>query len=40
MDLLLKCNQRLVSSSLDDALILQQTLVEIAGQSKSRASAG
>lgn len=32
MDLLLKCNQRLVSSSLDEALILQQTLVQIAGQ--------
>jgi DNA polymerase-3 subunit delta len=32
MDLLLRCNQRLVSSSLDDTLILQQTLVQIAGQ--------
>ncbi len=32
MDLLLKCNQRLISSSLDEALILQQTLVQIAGQ--------
>jgi hypothetical protein len=29
MDLLLKCNQRLVSSGLDDSLILQQTLVQI-----------
>lgn len=29
MELLLKCNQRLISSSLDEALILQQTLVEI-----------
>lgn len=32
MELLLKCNQRLISSSLDDALILQQTLVEIVGK--------
>jgi DNA polymerase III subunit delta len=31
MDLLLKCNQRLISSSLDEALILQQTLVQIVG---------
>jgi len=30
MDLLLKCNQRLISSGLDEALILQQTLVQIA----------
>jgi DNA polymerase-3 subunit delta len=29
MDLLLRCNQRLVSSGLDDALVLQQTLVQI-----------
>ena len=29
MSLLLACNQRLVSSSLDEALVLQQTLVEI-----------
>jgi DNA polymerase III subunit delta len=29
MELLLRCNQRLISSSLDEALILQQTLVEI-----------
>ena len=29
MDLLLECNQRLISSSLDEALILQQTLVKI-----------
>ncbi|HEY4417597.1 MAG TPA: DNA polymerase III subunit delta [Verrucomicrobiae bacterium] len=29
MDLLLRCNQRLVSSSLDDALVLQQVLVQI-----------
>ena len=31
MDLLLRCNQRLVSSSLDEALVLQQTLVQIVG---------
>lgn len=29
MDLLLQCNQRLVSSSLDEATLLQQTLVKI-----------
>jgi DNA polymerase-3 subunit delta len=29
MDLLLRCNQRLVSSGLDEAMILQQTLVQI-----------
>jgi DNA polymerase-3 subunit delta len=29
MELLLQCNQRLISSSLDDKLVLQQTLVEI-----------
>ena len=29
MDVLLRCNQRLVSSGLDEALILQQALVEI-----------
>jgi len=29
MDLLLQCNRRLVSSSLDDSLVLQQALVEI-----------
>jgi DNA polymerase-3 subunit delta len=32
MDLLLECNRRLVSSSLDDSLVLQQTLVEIVGE--------
>jgi len=31
MDLLLVCNQRLVSSNLDEALVLQQTLVQIVG---------
>lgn len=30
MELLLRCNQRLVSSSLDESLLLQQTLVQIA----------
>ena len=33
MDLLLQCNQRLVSSGLDEALVLQQTLVQIAQKS-------
>jgi DNA polymerase-3 subunit delta len=32
MDLLLQCNQRLVTSGLDDALVLQQTLVQIVGR--------
>jgi len=31
MELLLQCNRRLVSSSLDESLVLQQTLVRIAG---------
>lgn len=31
MELLLKCNQRLVSSGLDESLVLQQTLVQIVG---------
>ena len=39
MDLLLQCNRRLVSSSLDGALILQQTLVQIAGQPKTKPAA-
>jgi len=30
MDLLLRCNQRLVGSGLDEALVLQQTLIQIA----------
>jgi DNA polymerase III delta subunit len=29
MELLLQCNQRLISSSLDDKLVLQQTLIEV-----------
>lgn len=33
MDLLLECNRKLVSSGLDETLILQQTLVKIAGRS-------
>ena len=40
MELLLKCNQQLISSKLDDALILQQTLVRIVEQSDNRAAAG
>ncbi len=41
MDLLLKCNQRLIFSGLDDALILQQTLVQIVhtGDKPERANA-
>jgi DNA polymerase III delta subunit len=35
MDLLLRCNQRLVSSSLDESLVLQQTLVQIVGKADS-----
>ena len=31
MELLFQCNHRLVSSSLDEALVLQQTLVQIVG---------
>jgi len=31
MDLLLQCNRRLVASGLDEALVLQQTLVQIVG---------
>jgi DNA polymerase-3 subunit delta len=33
MDLLLRCNQRLVSSGLDEALVLQQALVQIVAPS-------
>jgi DNA polymerase-3 subunit delta len=35
MDLLLRCNQKLVSSQLDDALVLQHTLVQIVGTARS-----
>ncbi|HYG36681.1 MAG TPA: DNA polymerase III subunit delta, partial [Clostridia bacterium] len=38
MDLLLRCNQRLVSSSLDESLVLQQTLVQIVGNAEIRPS--
>ena len=31
MDVLLRCNQRLVSTSLDESLVVQQTLVQIVG---------
>jgi DNA polymerase-3 subunit delta len=34
MDLLLRCNQRLVSSGLEEALVLQETLVHIVGVKK------
>lgn len=36
MSLLLECNQKLVSSSLDEALVLQQALVEIVRRSDSQ----
>jgi DNA polymerase III delta subunit len=32
MESLLRCNERLVSSSLDETLVLQQTLVQIVGK--------
>jgi DNA polymerase-3 subunit delta len=35
MDLLLRCNRRLVSSSLDESLVLQQTLVQIVGNAET-----
>jgi DNA polymerase-3 subunit delta len=38
MDILLRCNQRLISSTLDEALVLQQALVEIVGQPKAAAA--
>ena len=40
MDLLLRCNQRLVSSSLDESLVLQQTLVQIVGNTGAASSRG
>jgi DNA polymerase III delta subunit len=40
MDLLLQCNRRLVSSSLDESLILQQTLVRIVGGPETRPASG
>ena len=36
MDLLFQCNLRLVSSSLDESLVLQQTLVQIVGSPNPR----
>jgi DNA polymerase-3 subunit delta len=36
MDLLLQCNQRLVSSGLDESLVLQGTLVQIVGRAEPR----
>jgi DNA polymerase-3 subunit delta len=39
MDALLLCNQRLVSSSLEDDLVLQQALVQIIGQPQARQTA-
>ena len=38
MDLLLTCNQKLVSSQLDDALVLQHTLVQIVGTARPATS--
>lgn len=38
MDSLLQCNQRLVTSGLDESLVLQQTLVQIAGRAGTRQS--
>jgi DNA polymerase-3 subunit delta len=39
MDLLLHANQRLVSSALDERIVLQQTLVQIVGTAASRPAA-
>jgi DNA polymerase-3 subunit delta len=36
MDLLLQCNRQLVSSNLDESLVLQQTLVQIVGNAEAR----
>ena len=35
MELLIRCNHRLVSSTLDESLVLQQTLVQIVGSPKA-----
>ena len=40
MELLLECNQRLVSSSLDESLALQQALVQIVGAGRPASSKG
>ena len=39
MELLLECNRKLVSSNLDESLVLQQTLVQIVGGQPARAAA-
>jgi DNA polymerase III subunit delta len=39
MDLLLECNRRLVSSRLDETLVLQQALVQIASRAETRPAA-
>ena len=39
MEILLTCNQRLVGSSLDNDLLLQQALIQIVGQPEARPSA-
>ncbi len=39
MELLLECNRRLVSSSLDEALVLQQTLIQIVGYQEALSEA-
>jgi hypothetical protein len=39
MDLLLRANQRLVSSALDEKLVLQQALVQIVGTATARLTA-
>lgn len=40
MDLLLQCNRRLVSSGTEEALVLQQALVQIAARPQAPAAAG
>ena len=40
MDLFLRCNQRLVSSGLDEALVLQQALVQIVGPARRATRSG
>ncbi len=40
MELLLQCNQRLISSSLDERLVMQQALMEIVGPPKAGARRG
>jgi len=39
MELLLLCNQKLVSSGLDETLVLQQTFVQIAGGARTPSTA-